>query len=316
LGPSFATGQRSGELAHTLVRGVEDTDAYLSRYVPQLALAVLVPMLVLAAVLAADPLSALVLVVTFPLVPIFMALLGALARGRAPPPVGHPPPAVRPVSRIAAGSRDAESARPRPRRSRGARRRRRALPRGHDGRSARRLPLRPRPGAAGDAQRGDRGRRGRPPPSLWTPRLPPGALRPVARPRVLPSPARARDVLPRRPLRPRGRRSDLRDPRHAGRPVATDRRRAVARGALEESSGDRLRRRALRLRRRPRARGGRRLLQGRGRGDARPRGPHGRGQDDAGPPAPALPRARCRSHPRRRPADRRRRGRGLAPRRG
>jgi ATP-binding cassette, subfamily C, bacterial CydD len=80
LGPSYATGERSGELGHTVVRGVEDTDAYVSRYVPQLALAVLVPLLVLAAVLAADPLSALVLAVTFPLVPIFMALLGTLAR--------------------------------------------------------------------------------------------------------------------------------------------------------------------------------------------------------------------------------------------
>jgi ATP-binding cassette, subfamily C, bacterial CydD len=82
LGPSYATREQSGELAHTLVRGVDATDAYLSRYVPQLALAVLVPLLVLAAVLAADPLSALVLVVTFPLVPLFMALLGALARER------------------------------------------------------------------------------------------------------------------------------------------------------------------------------------------------------------------------------------------
>ncbi len=80
LGPRFAAGERSGELAHTLVPGVESLDGYLSQYLPQLALAVLVPVLVLALVVAADPLSALVLLVTLPLVPLFMALLGALAR--------------------------------------------------------------------------------------------------------------------------------------------------------------------------------------------------------------------------------------------
>jgi ATP-binding cassette subfamily C protein CydD len=80
LGPRFAAGERSGELAHTLVPGVESLDGYLAQYLPQLALAVLVPLLVLALVFAADPLSGLVLLVTLPLVPLFMSLLGARAR--------------------------------------------------------------------------------------------------------------------------------------------------------------------------------------------------------------------------------------------
>jgi ATP-binding cassette subfamily C protein CydD len=80
LGPRFAAGERSGELAHTLVQGVESLDGYLSQYLPKLALAVLVPVLVLALVVAADPLSGVVLLVTLPLVPLFMSLLGALAR--------------------------------------------------------------------------------------------------------------------------------------------------------------------------------------------------------------------------------------------
>jgi ATP-binding cassette subfamily C protein CydD len=80
LGPRFAAGERSGELAHTLVQGVESLDGYLAQYLPQLALAVLVPLLVLALVFAADPLSGLVLLVTLPLVPLFMSLLGARAR--------------------------------------------------------------------------------------------------------------------------------------------------------------------------------------------------------------------------------------------
>jgi thiol reductant ABC exporter CydD subunit len=82
LGPRFATGERSGELANTIAGGVDALDAYLAQYLPQLALAALVPTLVLAAVLWSDPLSALVLLLTFPLVPIFMWLIGSAAEAR------------------------------------------------------------------------------------------------------------------------------------------------------------------------------------------------------------------------------------------
>jgi thiol reductant ABC exporter CydD subunit len=80
LGPRFASGERTGELAGTLVGGVEALDAYVAQYLPQAALAVLVPGLVLAAVLWADPLSAAVLLLTFPLVPLFLWLIGEAAR--------------------------------------------------------------------------------------------------------------------------------------------------------------------------------------------------------------------------------------------
>lgn len=82
LGPRFASGERTGELANTLVGGVEALDAYLAHYLPQAALAGLVPALVLAAVAWSDPLSALVLLVTFPLVPLFMWLIGSAAEAR------------------------------------------------------------------------------------------------------------------------------------------------------------------------------------------------------------------------------------------
>jgi thiol reductant ABC exporter CydD subunit len=82
LGPRFATGERTGELANTLLGGVEALDAYLAQYLPQAALAALVPALVLAAVLWTDPLSALVLGLTFPLVPLFMWLIGSAAEAR------------------------------------------------------------------------------------------------------------------------------------------------------------------------------------------------------------------------------------------
>jgi thiol reductant ABC exporter CydD subunit len=61
---------------------VESLDAYLAQYLPQTALAGLVPALVVAAVLWSDPLSALVLLLTFPLVPLFMWLIGSAAEAR------------------------------------------------------------------------------------------------------------------------------------------------------------------------------------------------------------------------------------------
>jgi thiol reductant ABC exporter CydD subunit len=80
LGPRFASGERTGELANTLVGGVDALDPYLAQYLPQARLAVLVPLLVLAAAAWADPLSALVLLLTYPLAPLFTWLVGGAAR--------------------------------------------------------------------------------------------------------------------------------------------------------------------------------------------------------------------------------------------
>jgi thiol reductant ABC exporter CydD subunit len=82
LGPRFASGERAGELANTLVGGVDALDPYLAQYLPQVALSGLVPLLVWVAVLRADPLSALVLLLTFPLIPLFMWLIGGAAEER------------------------------------------------------------------------------------------------------------------------------------------------------------------------------------------------------------------------------------------
>ena len=79
LGPVHATGERSGELANTATEGVEALDAYLSQYLPQLVLAALVPLTVLSFVFPLDPLSGAVLLVTAPLIPFFMMLIGSIA---------------------------------------------------------------------------------------------------------------------------------------------------------------------------------------------------------------------------------------------
>src|SRR6185312_14199199 len=65
-----------GELATLSTRGLDALDDYIARYLPQLVLAVLVPVAVLVVVLDADWLSALIIALTLPLIPVFMALVG------------------------------------------------------------------------------------------------------------------------------------------------------------------------------------------------------------------------------------------------
>lgn len=77
LGPSAAQAERSGALLHTAVQGIDALDAYFSQFLPQLALAGMLPIAYVLLVLRIDPLSALVLAVTGPLIPLFMFLIGS-----------------------------------------------------------------------------------------------------------------------------------------------------------------------------------------------------------------------------------------------
>src|SRR5262249_61606754 len=74
--------QGTGELAILASRGIDALDGYFSLYLPQLFLAVIVPLFVLAAVLAKDWISAAIIALTIPLIPLFMALVGASTRER------------------------------------------------------------------------------------------------------------------------------------------------------------------------------------------------------------------------------------------
>jgi thiol reductant ABC exporter CydD subunit len=76
LGPGWLAGQPPGELAALATRGLDGLDPYFARYLPQLVLAVLVPAAVLARVLAADWVSAVIIAVTLPLIPLFAVLVG------------------------------------------------------------------------------------------------------------------------------------------------------------------------------------------------------------------------------------------------
>jgi ATP-binding cassette subfamily C protein CydD len=66
----------AGELATLATRGLDALDDYVARYLPQLVLAALVPVAVLVVVFRADWISGLVIALTLPLIPVFMALVG------------------------------------------------------------------------------------------------------------------------------------------------------------------------------------------------------------------------------------------------
>ncbi len=80
LGPAYTYGERTGELSSVVTEGVEALDAYFSQFLPQLVLAAMVPLTFLAFVFPLDPLSGIVLLVTAPLIPLFMTLIGGLAQ--------------------------------------------------------------------------------------------------------------------------------------------------------------------------------------------------------------------------------------------
>ena len=82
LGPLGPAGRDPGAVAALVTRGVDALDAYFARYLPQLVLAVIVPLAVLVTVLGADLVSAVIIAVTLPLIPVFMILIGLYTRSR------------------------------------------------------------------------------------------------------------------------------------------------------------------------------------------------------------------------------------------
>ncbi len=79
LGPDWAVQQASGDIVTRSVDGVQALVPYYAGYLPQLALTALIPAVILLAVMPADPWSALILLLTAPLIPLFMVLVGGVA---------------------------------------------------------------------------------------------------------------------------------------------------------------------------------------------------------------------------------------------
>jgi ATP-binding cassette, subfamily C, bacterial CydCD len=80
--PGGSIADRTGELAVLATTGLDALDDYFALYLPQLLLALVVPLLVVAAVLADDWISGLIIICTIPLIPLFMVLIGLVTRER------------------------------------------------------------------------------------------------------------------------------------------------------------------------------------------------------------------------------------------
>ena len=82
LSPIQIQRDSSGDLVNTLIQGVGRLDAYFRVYLPQLGMALLVPVLILVVVFPVDWLTAVIFFITAPLIPIFMILIGKEAEKR------------------------------------------------------------------------------------------------------------------------------------------------------------------------------------------------------------------------------------------
>ena len=76
-------GVESAEIATLATHGIGPLEAYFGRFLPQVVLALVVPVAVLAWVIAIDVTSALVMLVTLPLVPVFMVVIGRYTERKA-----------------------------------------------------------------------------------------------------------------------------------------------------------------------------------------------------------------------------------------
>ncbi len=79
LGPAYTRQTQTGTLVSSALQGVEAIDPYFSQYLPQLVLAAVLPLAILGAVFPLDFLTGVIFLVTAPLVPLFMVLIGSVA---------------------------------------------------------------------------------------------------------------------------------------------------------------------------------------------------------------------------------------------
>jgi ATP-binding cassette subfamily C protein CydD len=82
MGPVALAGMSAGEIATVAVDAVEALDGYFSKYLPQRAMATLLPFTILAVVFPLDWLSGLVLVLTAVFLPLSMILIGEESHDR------------------------------------------------------------------------------------------------------------------------------------------------------------------------------------------------------------------------------------------
>jgi thiol reductant ABC exporter CydD subunit len=76
LGPAWLARHRAGDLTTVATRGIDELDGYFAGYLPALLAATVLPVTVLVVIATQDPISALIIAVTWPLIPLFGSLVG------------------------------------------------------------------------------------------------------------------------------------------------------------------------------------------------------------------------------------------------
>ncbi|MFM5029415.1 cysteine/glutathione ABC transporter permease/ATP-binding protein CydD [Aeromonas rivipollensis] len=76
LGPAYIQRRPAGSWASLLLEQIEDMQEFFSRYLPQMAIAVFIPLVILVAVFPVNWAASIILLGTAPLIPLFMILVG------------------------------------------------------------------------------------------------------------------------------------------------------------------------------------------------------------------------------------------------
>jgi ATP-binding cassette, subfamily C, bacterial CydCD len=80
--PGSGGGPATGEIVVLATRGLDALDAYFARYLPQLVLAGIVPVVVVVCLVTVDWVATLTVALTVPLIPLFMVLIGSATERR------------------------------------------------------------------------------------------------------------------------------------------------------------------------------------------------------------------------------------------
>ena len=82
-GPLALQDISSGTLVTTAIQGIDDLEVFLARYLPQIAFTACIPLVIWIRTVSQDWISGLILLITLPLIPLFMILIGRQAKDQS-----------------------------------------------------------------------------------------------------------------------------------------------------------------------------------------------------------------------------------------
>ena len=104
LGPAGLAGNETGPLIETVTKGVDELEPYFTRFLPQLILAAILPLMFLIIIVPSEWRSGLVLLFSAPFIPLFMILIGQRIRKAPSTSMGASLPNGRASARSGSGA--------------------------------------------------------------------------------------------------------------------------------------------------------------------------------------------------------------------